>query len=187
MANTPAQAHLRLVSSHGDTPCTPVEPTAERELGIQIVPRGYDCWEGTSAQLVAEGVLPPDVDWPKGLESMSWIAGRFEYWLYRIRPEGCKGPKSAYRDVDYWACRRTLAAQGHDGFAAARLYERTQALTQEIQRQSPKGQQLERRYFATFDDQGYRAFKRLICPPTRKAGRQPKAVQASADKGARHE
>ena len=110
-------ARPRLVSAPVATP----SQTAAHDLRVEICPRGYDWWHGTGAQLQAEGLIPADFDWPKGKEHGSWVSGRFEFWLFRVRPEGHKGPKSSWLESDSWACRRVLATQARDGFMAADL------------------------------------------------------------------
>ena len=57
MAASPTQAHLRLVSSHPASTPTTVEQPAERELHIDIYLDDWVRFEGTAAQLIAEGGL----------------------------------------------------------------------------------------------------------------------------------
>lgn len=147
----------------------------ERELQIEIYPRGYDWWHGTSAQLLAEGVLPQGFEWPKGLERKSWSAGRFKYWLFRVRPDGHKGPQSSYLNVDNWSCRRTLAAQASDGFASARLHEKRVALEEELWSRTPAAQKQFNRYWAAQEDKAFQAFKATVLPQPKKRGRPRKS------------
>jgi hypothetical protein len=168
-------AHQRLVSTPAET-ATPSEPpafqVAERELIIEIYPRGCDWWIGTRAQLQAEGVIPADFEWPQGLAGKSWTAGNLEYWLYRRRPDGHKGPKSSCLEVDNWACRRTWAAHGRDGFANARIYEKRVALAEELWALTPAADQQLSRYWAAHKDKSFQAFKAIFLPQPKKP--QPK-------------
>lgn len=146
-----------------------------RELSIQIYPRGYDWWRGTRAQLIAEGVVPQDIEWPKGLSDNFFTAGRFRYWLRRERPEGHKGPRSSYMEVDNWACRRVSVDTPRDGFAAAILHEKRAALEQELWARTPAASLQRSRYWAALDDSDFQAFKAMVVPQPKKRGRPRKS------------
>jgi hypothetical protein len=174
MAASPAQARLRLVSASVATTPTTDQP-AVRELDIEIYPRGYDWWHGTSAQLQAEGLIPADFEWPKRLAHKSWTDDRFEYWLYRERPTGHKGPQSSYWEADNWACRRLLLAHGRDGFAHARLHEISVSLQHELWAHTSAAREQFKRYWAAHEDQSFQAFKAIFVPQPKKRGRPSKA------------
>lgn len=70
-----------------------VFPSTSHELQINIVPRGYVTWEGSRAQIEAEGIVLTIPVWPERANSAAWCADGFDYWLRRCRPTGMKGPK----------------------------------------------------------------------------------------------
>ena len=175
-------ARPRLVSAPVATP----SQTAAHDLRIEICPRGYDWWHGTGAQLQAEGLIPADFDWPKGKEHGSWVSGRFEFWLFRVRPEGHKGPKSSWLESDSWACRRVLATQARDGFMAADLYEKQQALTQEQWTHTLQAYEQRERYWTASEDQAFQAFKSSLIAARKKPARTLKAAQPATAQGNCH-
>lgn len=145
--------------------------TPLRELSIEIWPRGYDWWHGTSAQLEAEGLIPKGFDWPKGKEHRGWTSGEFNFWLLRCRPEGHKGPQSSWLTIDNWSLRRTLAAHAGDGFAAARLHEKKVALAEELWRQTHEAHLQSNRSWNAYQDTAYQAFRARIVPQPPRRGR----------------
>lgn len=138
--------------------------SGEQELRIEIWPRGYDWWCGTSAQLLAEGVIPSGFEWPKGKAQKRWVSGLFDFWLFRCRPKGHKGPQSSWFELDNWACRRTLAAQRHGGFAGAMLHEERMALADELWSHSHEARIQLGRYCKTLEDRHYQDFRALVMP-----------------------
>lgn len=145
----------------------PVLPSPKPELVIDIYPRGYDSWTGTSAQLIDEGLVPEGFKWPVGRGSRYWEAGGLDFWLRRCRPEGHKGPMSSWLEIDYWYLRRTLTSQGKDGFAAARLHEKRLALAEELWRNTPAYREQWSRYWVAYKDEAFQRLKALIVPHPR--------------------
>lgn len=160
---------------------TQVPQFRERELHIEIYPRGYDIWVGTSAQLKAEGLIPPAFEWPFGLGDRYWRDGPFDYWLCRSRPEGHKGPQSSYMQLDNWRCRRTPAVDRYSGFRNAQIFEKRAALAEELSRQTPSGDIQFSKYSATLADRAYQAFRALVVPQKTRRGR---ARTSQTDKSA---
>lgn len=148
-------------------------PTAEQDVLIDIYPRGYDSWVGTSAQLIAEGLIPDGFGWPRGAADMHWNANGFDYWLRRTRPEGHKGPMRSWLEIDHWCLRRTLSSKGRDGFTAARIHEKRVALEEELWRSTPAYREQWRRYWAAHEDKAFQRLKALIVPEQKKRGRKP--------------
>jgi hypothetical protein len=74
----------------------------ESDLTIEIAPGWAPCFRGSSAQLLAEGLIPKDFIWPHRTQPLFWEDGQFEYFLKRCRPAGIKGPQSIWVDGDYW-------------------------------------------------------------------------------------
>lgn len=148
-----------MAETHG----TPQAGTAEPELRIEIWPRGDDTWIGTSAQLVAEGLIPQDFKWPVAFSDRMWTDGPFDYWLTRTRPEGAKGPKSSFVEVDHWRLRRRWAAYGRDGYGHAHIHEKRIELQHAIWKESPEGmRQSERFYFVVQSDKAFQSFRARI-------------------------
>jgi hypothetical protein len=141
----------------------PKYPTPSPELiagsvAVDIRPRGYADWEGSSAQLIAEGLIPNGFEWPQRDRPKCWTADGLDYYLSRRRPAGMKGPKRLWVEGDYWALRTTSTAQGRDGFAAARLYEAKAALEREIALQRSGGLFGTREWCTARNDKQFQAF-----------------------------
>lgn len=153
--------------AHEPMPC--VEQVCE--LKIAIYPRSYVRWIGTGAQLQAEGLIPADFEWPNGLAKKYWTAGKFEYQLLRVRPEGHKGPRSSYLEVDNWDYRRGLLNQG---FEEARIYEARVALEKEIWTHTPAAIQHFGRYWTAHEDKSFQSFKSIFMPQPKKSCRPSK-------------
>lgn len=134
---------------------------------IKIVPRGETVWTGTAAQLIAEGVVPPDFRWPE-YRGRTWTDDRFEWFA------AAAGPKD-YGSV--YQRERTLAK---DCFLAARVY----AAEEELRRVRASGsleykQQFERWLKAQND----RAFQRLLAAVGAKKLRKPRRPSSGGAKG----
>lgn len=159
----------------------PSSIATERELNVMIRPHQLDFWEyeGTRAQLEAEGVIPPETEWPKGADSLRWEAGRFDYWLRRVRPDGVKGPMSIWVNGDCWRLRCEF--KDTPDFASRCILQKKLELAKELHHHTPAGQrEWETRwaaYWKASKDEAFQAFKALIpglVPPKR--GRKPKAA-----------
>lgn len=145
-----------------------------REMRVLVRPHGLSLWEyqGSRAQLEAEGVIPAKTEWPEGSRTLRWEDGRFRWSLSRTRPEGLKGPKTLWTSGDWWNLRCDLL-NGPDP-ATLRLQEKRRELAEELYRQSTAGQREWNahwmRYCASFDDMAFQAFKAKIpglTPPKR--------------------
>jgi hypothetical protein len=133
-----------------------------RELIIEIWPRGYDQWTGTREQLEAEGLIPQGFEWPVRFSHAGWAVGPFDLMLSRQRPEGHKGSKSTWADVDYWWLRRTLVEHRGTGFAAAILYRKQQEFRRAGEAQ-PRTR-CRKRLCRAIDDEAFQRFKCSIFP-----------------------
>ncbi len=92
---------------------------AGNELIVRVHARGSMAnYLGTRAALEAEAVIPKDMEWPQGYASRTWCAGAVRFRLARTRPEGAKGPRKAFLDVDWWDLLM-LPAVNEDGRARA--------------------------------------------------------------------
>ena len=156
----------------------------EREMKIEVRPYGWDMWQfqGTRAQLEAEGVIPAATEWPaSGDRWIEWTAGRLRYRLNRRRPEWLKGPKKLWINGDWWSLRcepiKVL------DLPQQRVADAARALERQLYLQSPAGRRATheqlRRVWKASDDAAFQSFKALVpglIPPRR--GRRPGRTQA---------
>lgn len=72
------------------------------EMLINLRPYGWQTWEyeGTRAQLEAEGVIPAGTEWPQHRNTAQWEDGRVRWSLSRTRPNGMKGPMRLWTTGD---------------------------------------------------------------------------------------
>jgi len=162
---------------------------AERELQITIWPDESTKFEGSAAQLVAEGIIAKGFKWPRAAALERWEANGFDYWLSRARPQGWKGSMKTWLEVDNWVVHIRVA--GRDYFERNRLKlvrksaELQAELRAECRRRPPAGlREWETKwshYFDARDDKAFQAFKALIpglIPPKR--GRKAKTTTSGA-------
>lgn len=171
-----AHAHPRAASAHpAATPTT----TPESELKVYISTRSFGFWEyeGTRAQLEAEGVIPPSTEWPQGKQPLFWNQGGLRFWLQRARPEGTKGPMSVWASGDWWRLRCDSPNEFH--CADWRIKQKARELAQEIHAQTPQGKSQWHsqfsRYLAARKDAAFQHFKATVLPQRKKPGRPVKA------------
>lgn len=160
---------------------------AERELHIEISPDSCVRYEGTAAQLVAEGLIPDGFKWPTqpGSASMQWDANGFKYWLARKRPDGHKGPMRSWITMDNWSIRVLVKGRDSDWHQRRALERKAKELRAEYRALTAEGEREEyaktKRYWAARDDKAFQAFKSRVpglVPPKR--GRKPKAANDGA-------
>ena len=124
----------------------------------------YSEFIGTRAMLEAEGVIPEKTVWPQRYDRAYWTAGKFDYTLVRVRPEGAKGPRKLFADCDWWCVRCELRQRPTP--AALAIAAKEKALNDEIYRQTPQGRaewdERWRRFFEAEKDEKYQAFKARI-------------------------
>ena len=135
-----------------------VDQLQASDISIDIRPRWIEDWTGTSAQLVAEGLLPSQFVWPIGFERSDWDHGDFSFSLRRQRPEGAKGPRRDFNDVDFWWFRRDLARPYKLDYADVLVYQKRNALKEDLARQSPEGREIARRWWIAQKDDSFRGF-----------------------------
>lgn len=141
-------------------------PTPSDDLIVICDPGRADYSEfiGTRAMLEAEGVMPEGAEWPQGYDRAYWTAGKFDYTLVRVRPEGAKGPRKLFADCDWWCVRWELRQRPTP--AARAIAAREKALKEEIYRQSPKGcaewEESWRRFREAEHDARFQTFKARI-------------------------
>jgi hypothetical protein len=151
--------------SSKDTTATVVQPQASSaacELLIGITPHWQDVWIGTRAQLISEGVVSANVDWPDGVGHVAWEEGEFDYWLVRHRPIGFRGPRKALANVDCWCLYRNLIARRGTFGAAARIHELKRALEREIWLQTFDAWLMDQRASEARKDPNFQAFRETV-------------------------
>lgn len=157
-------AHLSAVSAQpADTLPAPISASGaqpERELFIRIWRDEHAQFEGTAAQLIAEGLIPDGFQWPLSKNSVEWQAGRHTYWLRRKRPSDHKGPMRSWLTMDYWFVRVGVVGRDSRWSEKKRLAD---SIKEMAYRNSSKGfaeqEARLRRYMASMDDKGFQAFK----------------------------
>lgn len=103
-------------------------------------------YHGTRAMLEAEGVIPADFEWPNGYLGKTWSDDKNDYLLFRRRPDGAKGPRKLFIDVDWWHFRWTPL--NADDYFTRRLKQKEKDLADCVHSMSPKGR-------AEFDELWY--------------------------------
>lgn len=185
-ASTPHGAQLRLVSATPATQPATLPATTpdvgERELIIDVRRDDWVQYEGTAAQLIAEGLIPADFEWPRAAADKRWEANGFDYWLRRTRPEGLKGPMRTWLEMDNWFIRVEVTGRDYHWRTRQALKRQAEELAAAYHRHTAAGSAEWnanwKRYWATVEDKKFQAFKSTFLPERKKPGRKPKA-QAS--------
>jgi hypothetical protein len=155
------------------------------ELRIRIHRDSIAWFEGTAASLIAEGLVPDGLEWPRGAcTARFWEANGLRYQLRRQRPDGHKGPMKSWLELDNWCVLST--ALDREWSARTKLERKAEELRAEYRRRLTAAGAAEweaegRRYWAAFDDRKFQAFKALIpglIPPRR--GRKAKSAALKA-------
>lgn len=120
-------------------------------------------YQGTRAMLEAEGIIPANTEWPEGYGDLWWDDGKYRYWITRQRPEGAKGPRKLFIDIDWWSLRQQLIS---DNCVARELARKKKELAEYIYRNSAEGQADWAEKFNSYSeacaDEKFQAFKTLI-------------------------
>lgn len=147
-----------------------------RELHITFYPDAWARYEGSAAQLMAEGLIPEGLAWPQAAKSVDWMDGCLKYRLCRSRPAGHKGPMKSWLALDHWSLTVCVTGRDWTWSARGRLERAAQALRDEIYAQSPAGQREWQanwnRWWAAHKDPAFQAFKAGVLPARKKPGRQ---------------
>ncbi|MFY9476358.1 MAG: hypothetical protein WAQ08_01610 [Aquabacterium sp.] len=166
-------------------PTCSIHSTAERELIIDIRQDEWAHFVGTAAQLVSEGLIPESFEWPPADVSKCWEANGFDYWLRRNRPEGHKGPKRSWLELDNWFISVKVTGRDYTWRTRRALERKTEELRAEYYRHTAEGSQewsaSWNRYWQARQDKAFQAFKTRIpglVPPKR--GRKAKLSNQGA-------
>lgn len=161
--------------AHPGAAAPTLAPTDARELRIFLYPGNFARYEGSAAQLAAEGLIPEDLTWPQAARSAVWDDNGFDYCLRRCRPEGHKGPMKSWLALDHWSLTVHVTGRDWTWSARGRLERAAQALRDEIHAQSPAGQREWQanwnRWLAAHKDPAFQAFKAGVLPARKKPGR----------------
>ena len=157
----------------------------EREIVIDVNPEwGWVQYEGTAAQLIAEGVIPPGLEWPRAAADKRWEAGGFDYWLRRTRPEGHRGPMRSWLEMDNWFVRVTVTGRDQRSLKLHSLERRAEELRRDFYKQTPQGRRESDAFFnrswAAASDKAFQKFKASIAPEPKRPGRKPKSRSGEA-------
>lgn len=146
------------------------------DLIVIIDYKGWDITEyhGTKTMLESEGIIPDSFEWPKGYNDIRWKDDQFEYWLRRQRPEGAKGSRKQFANVDWFQLRWDLIDAS---LSVREIVRKAKELKKLIYLNTPEGS-AERearwaRYYKARDDKQFQAFKAKIpCLATTGRGRK---------------
>jgi hypothetical protein len=146
------------------------------DLQIEINPRVFTEYQGTAAQLIAEGLIPDGFKWPIRSVRVTIEVGKFSLRIGRQRPKGHKGPMKSWASGDCWFVRRELAAPVGDIWCDAEIYVKTKELKSVIYRGTREFARTANASWRAHCDDEYQAFRRLVFPePKRGPGRPAKA------------
>lgn len=146
------------------------------DLIVIIDLRGLDITEyhGTKAMLESEGIIPEDFEWPEGYNDVRWKDDKFNYWLRRNRPEGAKGSRKQFANVDWFELRWELInADSLKREIARKVKELEDLVYLHSSKGSAENQSRWERYHKAKDDKQFQAFKAKIpCLGTDVRGRK---------------
>ena len=147
------------------------------DLFVTIYPDGVSRFEGSSAQLVGEGLMPKNPKWPDRGITADWNDDQFHYGVCRVKPEGVNAPKAEWVKLDNWQLTRT--AHNRPSWDEIAIKEKLEEIERIKFRKSRAGEIAFSKYWAAHEDGDFQAFKQLIPGLTKKTvGRKPKQQQA---------
>lgn len=143
-----------------------ISSTIPQELIVIIDGRGIDIneYRGSRAMLEDEGLIPEGFKWSKKYADAFWEEGSLKYWLRRKRPEGVKGSRKQFENVDWFCLRFSLI--NYPSFSQIKIARKAKELKELIYRNSPQGIAEEEsclaRYLKAQKDKQFQAFKARI-------------------------
>lgn len=159
-----------------------ISSTIPQELIVIIDGRGIGIneYRGSRSMLEDEGLIPEGFKWPEKYADAFWEGGSFKYWLKRQRPEGVKGSRKQFENVDWFHLRFSLI--NYPSFSQIKIAKKAKELKELMYRNSPQGIAEEEsywaRYFKAQKDKQFQAFKAKI-PCLATTGRDRKSSQAN--------
>lgn len=151
------------------------------DLIVIIDYKGWDITEyhGTKAMLEGGGIIPEGFEWPEGYNRVCWEDDQFNYWLRRHRPEGAKGSRKQFANVDWFQPRWDLIDSNPLRRQIARKEKELKDLVYlHSSKGSAENQSCRERYWKAQYDKQFQAFKAKI-PCLATTGRDRKASQAN--------
>jgi hypothetical protein len=152
------------------------------DLGVLVLlrPYGNDFWEyeGTRAQIEAEGIVPEGSQWPtaeQGAAEVQWEERGLRFSLRRTRPDGMKGPMSLWLRGDWWRlrCDRGEYRSGFE-IRADRLRRELAQLEYENSREGQQARFIAfKRIMAAKEDAAFQALLVGVLPERKKPGKKP--------------
>ena len=157
----------------------PTEPTIVLDHDQYL---GFSEFIGSRAMLEAEGFTPPGGGWPDAYADVRWKSGVFRFGLRRRRPDGAKGSRRAFADVDWFCVRWELT--GPPSWGQRDLDRKRRELAALTHQLSAEGQAEDsaqwKRYWASIADKPFQAFK-IACGIVEKRRARPcKHVQGES-------
>ncbi len=155
-------------AAHISASVTTTEEGVEYPFTVSIRPHGCDFseYQGSRAQLEAEGIIPAGTEWPEGQQSVCWEQGLLSFSLKRTRPEGMKGPMKLWIAGDYWNLRWERKVRPDCGTRA--IMDKRAELAKVVYSESPEGRLAYNArfelYLAAYKDKAFQAFKNTLIP-----------------------
>lgn len=135
---------------------------------------------GSKAQLEAEGLSPPDGQWPERDRRFEWQSGQLELSVRRQRPRDFKGPKREWLALDHWSVRVNVVGRDFWWYQQQSIERKRQDLHRMqygwSQAEIAAGQVIRDGWIRAQRDRGFQAFKAALLPP-RRVGRKPGGLQ----------
>jgi hypothetical protein len=138
---------------------TDVVQLTKGELHINIYPRLWDSWKGTSSQLIEAGLIPEGFVWPARSNCFRGVLNGIETSIQRKKEPG-SDRKAKWTECDYWKLTR-FCPQRSDH----RIYEKHEALREEIWRRSRDGQMQFDQYWRASKDKAFQRVKAAMLYP----------------------
>lgn len=152
-------------TSHADTnhhggpfsqpPMAPLTTMAEMKIDILIGDAA--CYVGTKAQILAEGIVSPDVVWLDTTDNyVEWQSGRNIFRLRRAQPKGIKSREWKSCPADWW--RLSIDFAGRIGERQSQLESRQAAIDLAFTAVRPDRSRIK----AAGCDDAFQSFKRKV-------------------------
>lgn len=115
----------------------------------------WDSWRGTSEQLIAEGLVPKDFEWPERTQRKSFEHGEWRCCVERRRPPG--SGRGSWITANYWCIDRFPKARV--SHFTRNILMKKRELEEAIFQASPAGKRMFDRYMTAREDKSFQAFK----------------------------
>ncbi len=147
------------------------------DLTIRIRPNVFVQFQGTSAQLVAEGLIPENFEWPERDATVFWKTDKYKFSVQRVKPQGTKIPKGEWMNWDKWYLSRE-SRNGNTWQEVAILEKMAEIVS--LRQGIPGEMALFDKCWAAREDKDFQAFKALVPGLVRpKRARKPKQAASN--------